>query len=61
MNRVAKEQVPVAEQTVQSMVAVSGIARSTESAAEQTLQLTESLGETAQRLSQAISTFKIAK
>ncbi len=61
MNRTAKDQVPVAEQTLQSMLSVSEIARSTQNSAHQTLELSQELGEAANRLVSAISSFKIAR
>ncbi len=60
MNRTAKDQVPVAEQTLQSMVAVTEIARSTQESAQETLKLSQELGANASRLVGAVSAFRIA-
>jgi methyl-accepting chemotaxis protein len=59
MNRIARGQVPVAEQTLQSMLAVSDIAKETQASAQTTLKLSQVLSGTADRLVGAISNFKI--
>lgn len=59
MNRIAREQVPVAEKTLQNMLSVGEIARETQSSAQATLKLSHVLGETADRLVAAIGSFKI--
>ena len=61
MNRVARDQVPAAEQTLQGMLAVSEIAKETQSSAQTTLKLSKVLGETAERLVTAIGSFRITR
>jgi methyl-accepting chemotaxis protein len=61
MNRVARDQVPVAEQTLQGMLAVSEIAKETQASAQTTLKLSKVLGETSERLVSAIGTFRITR
>jgi methyl-accepting chemotaxis protein len=61
MNRVARDQVPAAEQTLQGMLAVSEIAKETQSSAQTTLKLSKVLGETAERLVTAIGSFRISR
>jgi methyl-accepting chemotaxis protein len=61
MNRIAREQVPAAEQTLQGMLAVSEIAKETQSSAQTALKLSKALGQSADRLVTAIGSFRIAR
>ncbi|MFN6196332.1 MAG: methyl-accepting chemotaxis protein [Planctomycetota bacterium] len=61
MNRIARDQVPAAEQTLQGMLAVSEIAKETQSSAQTALKLSKALGQSADRLVTAIGSFRIAR